>query len=308
MQEARKKAEAEKIHIMEELWQARFGCHVMGFCSCPFFLNFICASILSCEPSHPCWTNCLTGGREAAPWAAWPMQQGTSGDQSFQILKRSCDKACGQQFSVEFKSSPFWKSCWWPDACVYLTTLSHFPSHFNLGRPPSAPTAAMAAQGKHLEGPYRPSGDGEVLHQGPPPGSWSATNIDFQNTALFQKPAAPTVWRTPLLSSYSHVSFTFSLRPEGSELSSVVIHCENHFGWHMFKYRFQTCVTVELRIIKKCPTTPLSGKVWGVLEKQGGKRSGLQQNHPGQNQQVPCWAQLIPLCHKKRNLPAQNTK
>ena len=20
--------------------------------------------------------------------------------------------------------------CWWPDACVYLTTLSHFPSHF----------------------------------------------------------------------------------------------------------------------------------------------------------------------------------
>ena len=205
MQEARKKAEAEKIHIMEELWQARFGCHVMGFCSCPFFFNFICASILSCEPSHPCWTNCLTGGREAAPWAAWPMQQGTSGDQSFQILKRSCDKACGQQFSVEFKSSPFWKSCWWPDACVYLTTLSHFPSHFNLGRPPSAPTAAMAAQGKHLEGPYRPSGDGEVLHQGPPPGSWSATNIDFQNTALFQKPAAPTVWRTPLLSSYSHV-------------------------------------------------------------------------------------------------------
>ena len=50
----------------------------------------------------------------------------------------------------------------------------------------------MAAQGKHLEGPYRPSGGGEVLFKGPP-GSSSAINTDFQITALFQKPELSTV-------------------------------------------------------------------------------------------------------------------
>jgi len=36
-EEARKKAEAEKIQIMEELWQARFSYHGMGFCNCLVF-------------------------------------------------------------------------------------------------------------------------------------------------------------------------------------------------------------------------------------------------------------------------------
>ena len=88
----------------------------------------------------------------------------------FKSSKGHVTRHVASSFQLSLRAALF-ETCWWPDACVYLTTLSHFPSHFNLGRPPSAPTAAMAAQGKHLEGPYRPSGDGEVLHQGPPPGS-----------------------------------------------------------------------------------------------------------------------------------------
>ena len=197
MQEARKNAEAEKIHIMEELWQARFGHHGMGFCSWSLSL-----CIIFVNPILP-WPNLFTGGCKAAPWASRPLQQGASGDQSFQILKTvmwlGMWPAVVRRVAICVKEAMFWTlweiTCWWPDACVHLTTLSYFPSHFNLGRPPSAPTAAMAAQGKHLEGPYRPSGDGEVLYQGPP-GSWSANYSDFPNTALFQKPTASTVWGT----------------------------------------------------------------------------------------------------------------
>ena len=43
LQEARKKAEAEKIQIMEELWQARFGYHRMGFCRVPpILIHHLC--------------------------------------------------------------------------------------------------------------------------------------------------------------------------------------------------------------------------------------------------------------------------
>lgn len=103
MQEARKKAEAEKIQIMEELWQARFE---WDSAECPLFLYIICASLLTSEPNL-CWTNLFTGGCEAAPGAPRPLQQGASGDQSFQILKRSCDKACGQQLSGKMREVLF---------------------------------------------------------------------------------------------------------------------------------------------------------------------------------------------------------
>ena len=48
MQEARKKAEAEKIHIMEELWQARFGYGGKGvpnFQRVSALVTIICAPI-----------------------------------------------------------------------------------------------------------------------------------------------------------------------------------------------------------------------------------------------------------------------
>jgi len=38
--------------------------------------------------------------------------------------------AVGRKVERSHVLKTFERTCWWPDACVYLTTLSHFPSHF----------------------------------------------------------------------------------------------------------------------------------------------------------------------------------
>ena len=179
-------AETEKIRIMEELWQARHsGRKTEQNYKLLLLINKQEGVKLPPEPPGHC---------------SKELQVTNPSKFSKGHVTRHVASSCQERLTLlsvkrreEFSES--WKF-WWPDACVHLTALSHFHSHFNLGRPPSAPTAAMAAQGKHLEGPFwalRWFG-GEVLLQGPPL-SWSVFNTVCQNTALFQKPGETIIVR-----------------------------------------------------------------------------------------------------------------
>ena len=126
--------------------------------------------------------------------------------------------------------------CWWPDACVYLTTLSHFPSHFVTwaGRPvpQQQPWPPRVSTLKDLFGL-------QVM------GRSSTKDLQDHDQQMIQIYRIQHCFRRlqhqmceeqglPLskqcqtyLHPISHV-FTLSLRPEGSEEACVVIHCRNH--------------------------------------------------------------------------------
>ena len=146
--------------------------------------------------------------------------------------------AVGRKVERSHVLKTFERTCWWPDACVYLTTLSHFPSHFVTwaGRPvpqqqlwpPRVSTlkdliglqVMVRSYTKDLQ-----DHDQQTIQISQIQHCFRSLQHQLCEEQINTLPTNQINVNPTFITS--HVSFTFSLRPEGSEEACVVIHCQN---------------------------------------------------------------------------------